>query len=183
MQFSDGAYAILGMLRLGARSGYEIRRAAEASTQFFWAFSAPQIYTDLKRLEGAGLVAGRSAPRGERKRKLYELTPAGEEALHEWLLEPGELPFLMRDLGLLKLFFADALSQEEALEHIALVKRRSERMVERFETATVPLAEKIEERGHRFPLVAARYGQRLHEGIVALCDELEHELALDAAIG
>src|SRR5689334_22870943 len=103
MELSDSAYAVLGMLRLGARSGYEVQRAADPSTRFFWAISPNQVYSSLATLEREGLILSEPSPTGERKRTLYELTERGEQELRNWVLEPGELSmFELRDLGLLK---------------------------------------------------------------------------------
>ena len=55
------------------------------STRFFWAASYGQIYPELKRLEQAGLIRGERDATDGRRRKAYELTDAGREALHEWL--------------------------------------------------------------------------------------------------
>ena len=41
------AYVILGMLGLGARTGYDIKRIVDQSTRFFWAASYGQIYPEL----------------------------------------------------------------------------------------------------------------------------------------
>jgi PadR family transcriptional regulator, regulatory protein AphA len=177
MELSDSACAVLGMLRLGARSGYEIQRAADASTRFFWALSPHQVYSNLAALEREGLIVSEPSPRGERKRTLYALTAEGEEELRRWVLQPGELSFELRDLGLLKLFFADVVSDDEALELVRRLRHRSERTLEQFEWKILPLAQKIQGRGNTAPLLAARYGQRLHEGILAACAELEVELA------
>ena len=46
----------------------------DSSTRFFWAASYGQIYPELRRLEQAGLVEGRSEPHGGRGRTVYELT-------------------------------------------------------------------------------------------------------------
>src|ERR1700758_4006813 len=133
MELSDSTYTVLGMLRLGARSGYEIQRAAEASTRFFWAISPRQVYSNLAALEDQGLIVSEPSPRGERKRTFYELTAEGEEELRKWVLQPGELSFELRDLGVLKLFFADAVSNDEALELVRRIRERSERALEQFE--------------------------------------------------
>ena len=84
-QLTPTARVILGMLKLGARTGYEIKQAIEVSTRFFWGASYGQIYPELKRLAEAGLVSGSDAPRGGVKRTEYELTPEGERVLEEWL--------------------------------------------------------------------------------------------------
>src|SRR5215210_891064 len=50
---------VLGLLRHGPRSGYDIKVAVDGSTRFFWAASYGQIYPELKRLEGARLIEAR----------------------------------------------------------------------------------------------------------------------------
>ena len=47
------------MLKLGRRTGYEIKSLVDVSTRFFWAASYGQIYPELARLEELGLVTGR----------------------------------------------------------------------------------------------------------------------------
>ena len=113
MELSKTSYVILGMLKLGRRTGYEIKSLVDVSTRFFWAASYGQIYPELKRLAAAGLVEGADAPRGERKRTVYAITPAGKAALVEWLRRPPET-VEMREEGLLKLFFSGVLPPGEA---------------------------------------------------------------------
>jgi DNA-binding PadR family transcriptional regulator len=105
------------MLGLGARTGYDIKGIVDRSTRFFWAASYGQIYPELKELEKGGLVTGKLAPTGARKRKEYELTEAGRRVLAAWAAAPAQMPEL-RDESLLKLFFADALPFEEAIEQL-----------------------------------------------------------------
>jgi PadR family transcriptional regulator, regulatory protein AphA len=105
---------VLGMLRRGPRSGYDIKAAVDRSTRFFWAASYGQIYPELKRLEAEGLIEGADSPTGGRRRRLYELTEAGRHALVDWLRGP-KVTIELRDESLLRLFFADALPRDEAL--------------------------------------------------------------------
>ena len=51
---SPTARVILGMLGLGLRTGYDVKRLSEDSTRFFWGASFGQIYPELKRLEAQG---------------------------------------------------------------------------------------------------------------------------------
>src|SRR4051812_27980629 len=113
---SKTAYVILGMLRLGKRTGYEIKSLVDVSTRFFWAASYGQIYPELARLEAAGLIQGQTGASNGRGRKAYELTDAGERALHDWLVSPAPLHLELRHEGVLKFFFSDALEGEERLE-------------------------------------------------------------------
>ena len=79
------ARVILGMLRLGARTGYEIKQAIEVSTRFFWGASYGQIYPELRRLAKRRPAERDRRPRGGVRRTEYRLTAAGERVLHEWL--------------------------------------------------------------------------------------------------
>ena len=105
---------VLGMIGLGARSGYDIKSAVDGSARFFWAGSYGQIYPELRRLEAEGLIRGEDSPTGARGRRLYELTDAGRTWLVDWLVGP-DTTIEYRDESLLRLFFADVLPREHAL--------------------------------------------------------------------
>ena len=180
---SPVAYLILGMLRIGARSGYDVKAAVDASTRFFWTISPAQIYPTLRRLEQAGLARGRSEPRGRRPRRIYELTPKGERALIEWLRRDEPLTWELRDSGTLKLFFADALEPAEAAELLAAIRRRSERTLERFRHEIQPAAEAFAAgAGIACPAMSLGLGIAVHEAMVEACRELEREVAPGARV-
>src|SRR5438034_11162378 len=120
---------VLGLLSLGPRSGYDIKTVVDRSARFFWAASYGQIYPELRRLEQAGLVEGEDVPNGGRERRVYRLTPAGHEALVDWLLGPT-VTIELRDESLLRLFFADALPHEQALMLLEGRKRGHEEYLE-----------------------------------------------------
>ena len=172
---SAPAYVVLGMVRLGARSGYEIKQAVESSIRFFWTISQAQIYPSLELLERLGLVEGRSEPRGQRPRRVFEITYEGERALVEWLRSAEAIPFELRDLGLVKLFFADALEREDALGLLHAVKRRSE---ERLRTLREiePAAEEAGQDGNLHPLLTLRMGIAFHQAMVDVCKEFERRI-------
>jgi DNA-binding PadR family transcriptional regulator len=121
---------ILGLLSLAPRSGYDIKAAVDRSTRFFWAASYGQIYPELKRLEQEGLIEGRDASNGNRGRRVYELTPAGREALVQWLLEDKTTTVELRDESLLRLFFGDSVPREKALMVLEGRKRGHEDFLE-----------------------------------------------------
>jgi DNA-binding PadR family transcriptional regulator len=117
---------ILGMLALGKQTGYDIKQFVDKSTRFFWAASYGQIYPELKRLEEQGLTVGRPEPTGGRSRTVYALTDAGRAALQDWLRSDQEPLYELRDEGMLKLFFSDALP-ELRIENIRAMRERHER--------------------------------------------------------
>jgi DNA-binding PadR family transcriptional regulator len=166
------AYVVLGMVRLGARSGYEIKQTVEQSIRFFWTISQVQIYPSLERLEQAGLITGRAEPRGRRQRRVYEITERGEEALRQWLRTAEPLPFELRDTGLVKLFFADALGQSDALGLLGDIRQRSEERVEALR-AIEATATSAEEEGNAYPLLTLQMGIGFHQAIIDACEGFE----------
>jgi PadR family transcriptional regulator, regulatory protein AphA len=171
-EFAAPDYVVLGMVQLGARSGYEIKQAVEQSIRFFWTISQAQIYPSLERLERAGLIAGHADPQGRRPRRVYEITAAGRAALADWLTAPEPMPFELRDTGMLKLFFADALDDDQALALLHAVRRRSEDRLEVLR-AIEPDARRAEERGSRYPQLTLHLGLAYHQAIVDVCAEFE----------
>ena len=150
------ARVILGMLKLGAPTGYEIKKAIDGSTRFFWTASYGQIYPELKRLQREGLVRSRQEPRGQVKRTFYELTPKGEEALHEWLTDTDTI-FEIRDEGLLRLFFSDVLPQENVLANLRVQQQLFELVLERFREIEAVARGGVED-GLGYPYLVLRYG-------------------------
>jgi PadR family transcriptional regulator, regulatory protein AphA len=170
------AYVVLGMVRLGARSGYEIKRTVELSIRFFWTISQAQIYPSLKLLEREGLLEGRAEPRGRRPRRTYRVTHAGEAALRDWLRRGEPMPFELRDLGLVKLFFADALDASDELALLEAVRLRSAERVAALR-AIEPAGIAAEGEGNVHPLLTLRMGIAVHEAMVGVCEEFERRLA------
>jgi len=175
-EISNSAGAVLGMIALGAHSGYEIRQAGEISLRFFWALGPPKIYAELGKLEEAGLIEGRDEARGGRARRDYRLTPAGESALSNWVAGGGSAPMELRDPELLRLFFADAVSPAQAREQIGRIGERSRRAVECFEREIEPAAARARDGGSAFPAHIAEFGHELHEFIADWCARLEQRL-------
>jgi DNA-binding PadR family transcriptional regulator len=107
------SYLVLGMIRLrGPSTSYELKRAVGRSVGYFWPFPHAQLYREPVRLLEAGLLEEQQESEG-RRRRVYTITPAGEEALREWLREPVHKMLELRDLAQLKLFFSEVMSTEE----------------------------------------------------------------------
>ena len=175
-ELSAPDYVVLGMVRLGARSGYEIKLTVEQSIRFFWTISQAQIYPSLARLESAGLIVGRADPRGNRPRRTFEITARGEAALEDWLRTQAPMPFELRDVGLLKLFFADALDQRDASTLLSAVRERSEQRIRTLREIE-PDAVEVERHGNAFPLLTLRIGIAFHQAMVDTCEEFERTLS------
>ena len=151
------ARVILGMLKLGVGTGYEIKQVIDLSTRFFWTASYGQIYPELKRLRKAGLVRAESDPRGKVKRTVYSLTPKGEQALHDWLTDSEDVLFEIRDESLLRLFFSDQLSRDEVIVNLRTQQEIFEQVLARFREIEVEARAGVAE-GRVYPYVALKYG-------------------------
>jgi DNA-binding PadR family transcriptional regulator len=178
MSLSTPAYLVLGMVRLGARSGYAIKKAADISTRFFWPTSLAQVYPELARLERHELVTRRDDPHGGRARSAYEMTKQGEAALVEWLRAGSDSsrPVQFRDEGVLRLFFADALPNEDRLALVRQLQRRAAGAKAYMRQEIVPLAEALEQSGTIYPLIVARLGADTYAYIERWLARLEAQL-------
>jgi DNA-binding PadR family transcriptional regulator len=180
LRLKSSSYLLLGMLRLGATSGYSIKKAADASTHYFWPTSLAQVYPELAVLEREGLVSRRDDSHGARTRSAYALTPEGEGALRDWLRSEHEAPIQFRDEGLLRLFFADALTLEERLALVRRLRERNRNATAFMEGVGLAGAKTLESRDLRFPAIAARFGAELWAFTEDWTARLEAELEAEA---
>src|ERR1035437_10223933 len=72
---------LLAALEPARRHGYAIMEALRAGGGGQFDLPTGTVYPALHRLERAGLVAGTWSVSGGRRRRVYELTPAGRRAL------------------------------------------------------------------------------------------------------
>jgi PadR family transcriptional regulator, regulatory protein AphA len=177
MELGKTAYVILGMLRKGARSGYEIKAKADISTRFFWAISYGQIYPELKRLEEAGLIEGEADETTGRQRREYRITDAGERALREWLVSDGDLVFELRHEGVLRFFFADLLEQEEQIALLETMRAEHEQVRRELERIRPAAEQRSADSGDPLPLLTLETGIAYQSFFVDLCDRLRRRLA------
>ncbi|GGV56615.1 hypothetical protein GCM10010277_58080 [Streptomyces longisporoflavus] len=81
------AWAVLGLLSFpGERTGYELKKWADASLRhFYWSPAISQIYAELRRLEALGYATSRrSGPEEPRTKRSYAITAEGRAALVGW---------------------------------------------------------------------------------------------------
>jgi DNA-binding PadR family transcriptional regulator len=80
------SYALLGLLTFGDDlTGYELKQRADRTLRFYWVSPAmSQVYTELDRLAGEGLVKAREAGPNHRSSK-FRITAKGRRRLARWL--------------------------------------------------------------------------------------------------
>lgn len=115
-------HALLGLLREGPASGYDLLQTFKRSLHQTWPATQSQVYTELTKLADAGMLT--VTAQGARGRKEYALTDAGLQELRRWMLEtePDRYP---RSEALLRVFLLGALTRDEARDYLAWLGRRA----------------------------------------------------------
>lgn len=108
-------HAALGLLSRGPASGYDLLKIFEASMANVWPATQSQLYGELNKLAGAGLI--KVVDVGPRGRKEYAITDDGRAELHRWMTSPQDDP-TFRSVQLLRVFLLDELPREQARQYL-----------------------------------------------------------------
>lgn len=163
-------WALLGVLSTEDElSGYDIKKWTEWSLRFFYGSPAySQIYTELKKLEDAGLLSSRvENDGGARSKRLYKITPAGTASLREWANDAPVDPPQLKHHPLLRVVFGHLTSprrlKEIVQDHVAYADRMQRE-------AAIDARWAAEEPAWAFGRVALQWAERYYAA--------ERELAL-----
>jgi PadR family transcriptional regulator, regulatory protein AphA len=111
-------HALLGVLKDKPLTGYDLVRHFQGTVGVLWSAPQSQIYPELRRMEAAGLVKARVAPRGLRAQKrIYSITEDGMTELRRWATKFMPLP-AQRDPVHLKAAFFDLAPLESVREQL-----------------------------------------------------------------
>ncbi|MEJ2012102.1 MAG: PadR family transcriptional regulator [Anaerolineales bacterium] len=159
-------HVILGMLRRGPKSGYDLNKQLETTIRFFWEADISRIYRSLRSMQEQGWVEFETVVQDDSpNKKVYSLTEQGRSELKRWLAEPGK-PSGSNNPFLAQLHFSDAISiqeqlhvltvrREEVLESLAELERRA-----RLQDLPVPLPHDALEQGVTRDKFSLEYGVR-----------------------
>jgi DNA-binding PadR family transcriptional regulator len=156
-------HALLGLLAVAPRSGYELTKVFERELgQYAWQAGHTSIYPELGRLAEQGLVeVTHEGPRGSRT---YAVTDAGREELRSWLLNPPERRGRVRDERVLRMFLLSALDPVDArkvLERIAANTAHEAAAMRRIREEAGP----VQPGREGFGQLAAEYGLRQYDAV------------------
>ena len=166
--------AILGLLSYGERSGYDLKKAAEAGVGYVWTAAKSQVYAVLPRLVAGGYATARRVTQ-ERlpDKQVYKITPKGERAFREWLEEPVEERSGVRSPFLLKIFFGGKMSKAALIAHVE--RRREEAARELAEYREIEGEIRDDPRSY-FGYATLRWGLAETRAWIRWADELLREL-------
>jgi PadR family transcriptional regulator AphA len=128
-QLSTAGFSILGLLALRPFSAYELTQQIHRGVRYMQPASERNLYAEPKRLAAAGLVRMRRETVGRRSRTIYEITPAGREALRRQLATPPAPPQLQFE-ALQRLVFADQGSKQDLLAALDTTTRQVQQLLD-----------------------------------------------------
>lgn len=122
--------AALGLLANEPGSGYDLLRHFEKSMANVWPATQSQLYGELNKLAGAGLVEVSSV--GPRGRKEYRITDAGRDELRRWVNSPQDDPPTRR-ANVLRVFLLGAIGPAQARAHMVAMAEQADAELLRYE--------------------------------------------------
>jgi PadR family transcriptional regulator AphA len=157
------SHALLGLLAVEPRSGYELTKAFAADLgRYAWQAGHTSIYPELGRLAERGLVT--VTEEGARGSRTYSVTPEGHAELRSWLLTPRRQG-KVRNEDVLRMFLLSALEPADALvvlrriaEHTAEEGTRLRKMMDDAPAVIPPGSD-------GFGYLAAEFGARQFEAV------------------
>lgn len=112
-------HAVLAALLDAELSGYQLAKAFDLGVANFWHALPQQVYAELARLEGDGLVSGRDVVQDTRPTKrLFTVTDAGQAELERFAATANKPSFIRDDL-LVKVQAADHVDSGELIAQLA----------------------------------------------------------------
>ncbi len=164
-------YALLGILEMGPRTGYDIKKLTDKSIGFFWNENFGHVYPVLRKMKAEGLVTMRVEKTGNGRppRNVYSITPKGLKAFKSWLAGPvSDQP--VRNELLLRVFFGRHLPTQELAALIQEEKTKNEELLSRYGS----IEEKLRSYGSpdlSYRLMTLVFGKSRSRMIIEWCEE------------
>lgn len=156
-------HALLGLLAVRPRSGYELTKAFAGDLgRYAWQAGHTSVYPELGRLTERGLVE--VTHEGARNSRTYAVTPAGRDTLREWLLTPPGRGAKVRNEQVLRMFLLSALDPDDAravLERIAASTAAEAATLRRIREEAGPVVPGAD----GFGQLAAEFGLRQYDAV------------------
>ncbi len=164
------AGALLGFLRQGPLTGYQLAAQAQERIGGYWTVTRSQVYRELATMADRGLV--RRGPTGARDSQPYALTRAGRAAFAGWLAREPE-PENLRIPLLLRLTFIDALDRDELRKVLSRHRDEHAARLTAYEQRAGALTDAGVPEEHWLPL---RFGIRYERAALGWFAELPEDL-------
>ncbi|WP_306325740.1 PadR family transcriptional regulator [Streptomyces venezuelae] len=167
------SWAVLGLLSFGRElSGYDVKKWSDRSLGlFYWSPSFSQIYSELKRLEQAGLAGSRLVPpeAGSRDKRVYRITDEGLAAVRTWARTAPLDPPVLKHGPMLRLWLGHLLEPERMREILAAHRTHAEGMRLR---AEADAADASADEAWAYPRLTLRWAERYYAAERDLADAM-----------
>lgn len=125
--------AVLAALLEGEASGYDLAKRFDAGVANFWSATPQQLYRELERLEGEGLLSARVVRQDRRPdKRLFTVTEAGREVLRAFNRQPPR-PTAIRDDLLVKLQAVDETDTDAVIRAVEQRMELSRAKLDRYD--------------------------------------------------
>jgi DNA-binding PadR family transcriptional regulator len=178
---SSLGYALLAAIAREPVTGYGLVQLLRDPIGFFWETQHSQIYPELSRLEGEGLISCQAEPGpGPRPKRVYAITDGGRDELRAWIARPSRFGGRHEEL-LLKVYASwlaepsvtAALVQDAQRHHAAQLQL----YIEREASARERGVDRLGPRDPRYAdYLTLRRGIDFERGRLAWCDWVLGEL-------
>lgn len=121
-------YALLGLLLSQPDSAYGLVERMRIHYGYFWPRARSHVFTEVKKLEALGWVAGVSEGVGRRPRRVLHALPEGRAALEAWL-RTAPTSFSLEIEGLVRVYLAAFGSLQDLDRALAALEREAEAML------------------------------------------------------
>jgi DNA-binding PadR family transcriptional regulator len=176
---SPARSALLSLLVREPLTGYDLAQQLNARFTPFWPIRYNQIYPELARLEAEGFVKYTVVePSSYRPaKKVYEVTPAGMEALRQWAKTPTT-PAAIHDEFLLKMYNVWLLEPEQASLQINEQREVHVQRATYYQGHIEELKNQLESNAQNYQeplsasIAALRFGLGYERHYIAWCDSM-----------
>ncbi|MBD5393305.1 MAG: PadR family transcriptional regulator [Lachnospiraceae bacterium] len=168
---------ILGLLSHEELTGYEIKKRMDTTLKYFWSASYGSIYPALNDLVNRGLAIKKEDTESKRNKQIYTITKEGRDYLKKWLTLPIEKDELRYET-LLKLFFGNEQSVEQALFHIEAFEKKIEKELPYLLNAEETLNKNLNnDIAHKYYLLTVEFGIKTYRTYLEWCKEAKDFLS------
>lgn len=168
------SYVVLALIGRGGAAPHDLVDMMRRGGRLYYSAAPSKVYAEPKRLERLGYVASRKAPGRTRERTVYVLTPAGEQALADWLARPSRFPRIYSE-AVCRVMAGDLADDAVLVESVRALRAEVDEL-ERLIDEAERIAPSIPHRTRYLRLVHS-LGRRLLAAHREWADEVERELA------
>ncbi|MER6945886.1 PadR family transcriptional regulator [Nonomuraea sp. NPDC000554] len=138
-------HAVLATLLDGEYSGYQLTKLFDVGVSNFWYAAPQQLYSELTKLEDAGLISGREVvQQGRPNKRVFLVTEAGIDELASFAASSSK-PLLIRDDLAVKVHAVDMVDPAPVIAQLHERAVEAAAKLEVFERALVHMRGDLDE--------------------------------------